>query len=226
MFAQLLASQPIRQRATAGVATSVTFHGFLVAAAVYATVGTPPMIESPAATHVVYVPVEPAPAPAPPPAQVNPIIAGPPTVSVPFTVPLTLPSVLPTLPTTGVELAPGTRFIVGAPTVPVTPSATPGSAYLAAQVEVEVALEKNSPVPRFPSALRAAGIEGDARFRFVVDTLGRVELATIERLSATREAFAMAVREALPRMRFRAAQVSGRPVRQLVELPFDFRVRR
>lgn len=226
MFAQLLASRPARQRSTAGAATSVTLHGFLVAAAMYATVGAPPVIDLSQPLIPIYHPPSVEPVRAPPSQPANPVVAGPPAVGVPIDVPLTLPTVPTTLPTGGPELLPGTRLVVGTPLAPPMPPVAPGSAYLAVQVEVEVALQGNSPVPRFPTALRAAGIEGSARFRFVVDTLGRVELATVERLSATRDAFAMAVREALPRMRFRAARAGGRPVRQLVELPFDFRVSR
>ena len=81
-------------------------------------------------------------------------------------------------------------------------------------------------MPRYPATMRAAGIAGSARFRFVVDTLGRVELATVERIESTHEAFAVAVRESLPRMRFRAACFGGRSVRQLVEFPIAFNIKR
>jgi TonB family protein len=70
------------------------------------------------------------------------------------------------------------------------------------------------------------GIDGSARFRFIVDSLGRVEMPSVEQVQATHDAFAFAVRNTLARMRFTPALVQGKPVRQLVELPFVFRVER
>lgn len=70
------------------------------------------------------------------------------------------------------------------------------------------------------------GVEGYARFRSVVDTAGRVEPASVEAIGASHEAFAFAVRSTLPRMRIRPGRVAGQPVRQLVELPFAFRISR
>jgi TonB family protein len=93
-------------------------------------------------------------------------------------------------------------------------------------VEVPAAIEKGSPLPRFPAVMRSAGMEGTARFQFVVDTLGRVELATVRELQSTHAAFALAVRGTLPLMRFTPARVGGRPVRQLVEFPIVFRMER
>jgi hypothetical protein len=74
--------------------------------------------------------------------------------------------------------------------------------------------------------MRFADVEGTARFQFVVDTLGRVELPSVRELERTRGAFGLAVRSALPRMRFTPALVGGRPVRQLVEFPIVFRIQR
>jgi TonB family protein len=101
-----------------------------------------------------------------------------------------------------------------------------GAPYLVKQVEVPAAIEKGSPLPRFPALMRSAGVEGAARFQFVVDTLGRVELATVREVESTNGAFAMAVRGTLPRMRFTPARVGGRVVRQLVEFPILFRIER
>ena len=81
-------------------------------------------------------------------------------------------------------------------------------------------------MPKYPNLLRSSGIDGTARMRFVVDTLGRAEMATAVDVDATNPAFAFAIRSTLPRMRFVPAQVGGRPVRQLVELPVVFHVGR
>ena len=224
MFAQLLASRPVRQQSTAGMVTSVGLHGFLVAAAVSATVATARTVDRTTAVATQYVELPPARPPATPPVHAPP--NGTPVVSVPITIPTLLPPLPAVQPGTPIDLLPSTRFIPGGTATPPGTGVEPGAAYLATQVEIEVALERHSPMPRFPASLRAAGIEGSARFRFVVDTLGRVEMASVERMEATHEAFAVAFREALHRMRFRAASVGGRPVRQLVEFPIAFRVRR
>ena len=78
--------------------------------------------------------------------------------------------------------------------------------------------------PRHPSLLQSAGVEGDVRAQFIVDTLGRVEQGSVRILESTHESFAQAVRDALLRARFVPAEVGGRKVRQLVEQPFSFKL--
>jgi protein TonB len=74
--------------------------------------------------------------------------------------------------------------------------------------------------------LQSAGLEGDVRAQFVVDTLGRVEQGSFRVLQTSHDLFAAAVREALSRARFKPAEVGGRRVRQLVEQSFTFRISR
>lgn len=93
--------------------------------------------------------------------------------------------------------------------------------YAAAQVE-RAASVLVAPRPAYPEMLRAAGIEGRVVVRFVVDSAGRVEPQSIEVVEASHALFERAVREALPRFRFAPAEVGGRRVRQLVELPIAF----
>lgn len=81
------------------------------------------------------------------------------------------------------------------------------------------------PVPRYPEALRSAGITGRVIAQFVVDTLGRAEPGSVEFLEATRAEFADAVRAVLPRMRFSPGEVGGRAVRTRVQIPFEFTLR-
>lgn len=226
MFTQLLASRPVRERSTGGMLASVTVHGFAVAAAVFATIGTTPGFTKPAVQNLVYQPpADPVPAaPAPPVHSVVP--PGAPIVSVPVSVPLTLPDVNFPPVRTLLDLPPSMRFVPGGIGTVGEPVTAPpaGIPYSAEQVEFPASIADNSPVPRFPSVLRGIGVEGFARFRFVVDTSGRVELASIEAVSASHEAFAFAVRSTLPRMRFRPGRVGGQAVRQRVELPFAFRI--
>jgi TonB family protein len=79
--------------------------------------------------------------------------------------------------------------------------------------------------PEYPASLRAAGLEGDVRVRFVVDSIGRVELESIAILETTHALFGDAVRRWLQRTRYAPAEVSGRPVRQLVEQRVGFTLR-
>jgi periplasmic protein TonB len=82
------------------------------------------------------------------------------------------------------------------------------------------------PRPRYPEQLRAAGVSGRVVVRFVVDTLGRVEPASIVVRESGHDLFEQSVRAVLPALRFVAAEVEGRKVRMLVELPFEFRLDR
>ena len=98
-------------------------------------------------------------------------------------------------------------------------------AFTAAEVDRPVVLRSRGE-PRYPAVLRAAGIEGRVVARFVVDTAGRVEPASIEVRASSHAGFAEAVHDVLRRARFQPASVGGRRARQLVELPFIFSLAR
>ena len=70
----------------------------------------------------------------------------------------------------------------------------------------------------------AKGIGGSVLATFVVNVDGRPDLDTYMALEASDSLFAQAVREALPRMKFRPAKINDKPVRQLVEQRFLFKV--
>ena len=99
-----------------------------------------------------------------------------------------------------------------------------GTVYVASELDEPVAFDPSSAAPAYPPELQQAGIEGSATMRFVVDTAGQADTATIEVLTATHPGFARAVREALPDMRFRPALLADRRVRQLVEQQFKFQI--
>lgn len=79
--------------------------------------------------------------------------------------------------------------------------------------------------PRYPESLRSAGIDGRVLVEFAVDTAGRVDLGTLKILSSTHELFTRAVKDALPGVRFRPAEVGGKHVTALAQMPFEFQVR-
>ena len=91
------------------------------------------------------------------------------------------------------------------------------------QVE-KVVQRVTASAPRYPDSMKGAGITGEVVVRYIVGTNGRVESGSIEIVSSTNRAFSDAVRTALMNARFRPAEVGGRPVRQLVEEPYTFKL--
>jgi hypothetical protein len=65
---------------------------------------------------------------------------------------------------------------------------------------------------------------GEVLFQFVIDTTGQAEMPTLRLLKSTNPQFALACRQALPNMRFVPAEYDGHKVRELVQLPFDFKL--
>lgn len=101
-----------------------------------------------------------------------------------------------------------------------------GGVYTAGFVEKAAAPRPGNPAPVYPAALRAAQIEGTVLARFVVDSVGHAESASIDFPEATHPQFAEAVRQSLLRSRYLPAMLDGRPVRQLVEQRFAFTISR
>ena len=79
-----------------------------------------------------------------------------------------------------------------------------------------------NPTPIYPARLRSAQLEGSVIARFVVDSVGRAEPASIDILQATHPLFADAVRQALLHSRYEPAMVGNHRVRQLVDQRFTF----
>lgn len=88
--------------------------------------------------------------------------------------------------------------------------------------EVVVSLGNVQPV--YPEAMRAAGVEGQVLVQFIVNEKGRVESGSIKIINSANPMFEASVRSALPRMKFKPATVNGRPVKQLVQQPFQFKL--
>ncbi len=78
------------------------------------------------------------------------------------------------------------------------------------------------PTPRYPEALRRAGVAGRVVLEVVVDTLGRVEPRSVSIVASPDPGFAAPARDYVLRALFRPAREHGRPVRVLVRLPIDF----
>ena len=100
----------------------------------------------------------------------------------------------------------------------------PDSVYSILTVEESATREQGSAAPVYPAELMATNVEGSVTARYVVDTTGRADPASIQILRETNPGFAKSVREAIPGMRFTPGMVQSRPVRQMVEQSFEFRL--
>ncbi len=105
-------------------------------------------------------------------------------------------------------------------------AAPPGGTFRADQVEKQVSVVPGSPPPRYPEMLRNSGVEGQVTAVFVVDEMGRAEEDSIRFARSDNPLFEDAVKQALRRMRFVPAEIGGRKVRQLVQMPFVFTLAR
>jgi protein TonB len=97
--------------------------------------------------------------------------------------------------------------------------------YMEFQVEKPV-VKIGGEAPDYPSSLKDSGVEGQVLAQFVVNESGRYEGGTLKILSSSNPAFTAAVKDALPRMRFSAAQIGGKKVQQLVQMPFQFHLQK
>lgn len=98
------------------------------------------------------------------------------------------------------------------------------SAYQIVEVDSAAERDPTSAAPVYPPDLESRGVEGHAILRFVVDSTGRIDMASVMTVEASAPEFDRAVRAAMPGMRFRPAKVGERPVRQLAEQLFRFEV--
>ena len=228
MFTTLLETSPRRARSQREAVTSIALHALLVTAALLTTANTGrARPESPSPQHVIFAPAPPI---AQPPREAsaphqstfaNPV-PGPVLVVIPpLEVPTGLPPVAPGDPSEWAQATVVTTVPGGAP--------APGNArdtWTGAQVDKQALAMPGSPVPAYPEFLRSSGVEGEVVIEFVVDTLGRVESGSLREVRSTHALFARSVEQVLPRLRFVPAEAGGRRVRQWVQQPFVFAIRR
>lgn len=81
------------------------------------------------------------------------------------------------------------------------------------------------PTPRYPAQLLGAGIGGEVRVRFDVDTTGRPLMSTFSVVSSPHALLTAAVRKVIPSMRFesaRSAAPESRGIIDRIEMGFQF----
>ena len=94
--------------------------------------------------------------------------------------------------------------------------------YFEFQVEKQVQQVPGTGNLRYPDALRTGNVQGEVLAQFVVDERGTIEPGSFKVLKSDHQLFSNAVETALPAMRFSAAEIGGKQVRQLVQQPFTF----
>lgn len=230
MFDSLLESRAKKQSRLSGSVVSTVVHALIVGAIVAVTANAGMTREEPAEPNVVFTPVDIP--PPPPPRNVDrvfapPLAKGRPALFPPVEIPSLIPPVNLELPVTNEQdwLVAGARggSPDGVANIAAVAAAIAGDrVFTRESVDRVVAMLPGSTAPRYPEMLRAAGIEGEVRAQFVVDTLGRADVATLRILQSDHPQFAESIRSALPRLRFAPAEVRGIRVRQLVQQPFRF----
>jgi protein TonB len=227
MLNRLLESKAKHEPPLSGAIASVAAHTALIGLAIYATARAH-VEPTPGVARPLYQVLarfatpssEPGPGIAAIVPRSSPVLVNP-------AVRITLPSM--DLPVPAVGLADFRRDPVGAPASFGAANTAPEGAYAtfrADQVEKQVSLMSASTLPRYPEALRMAGVGGQVVAQFVVDEEGRVEERTVRFRQSDNPLFEESVRTALGRMRFTPAEIAGKKVRQLVEMPFVFALSR
>ena len=240
MFDVLIASAAHREVRAGTVTTSMITHALLIMLAVSATRAAleNPRVLSADPAIMLFVPKPPPPPEPeakPEPPAVTPLAAEPPpkgfqTVVAPQDIPTEIPPVdlaqrpLDPRDFTGRGVEGGLASGVVGGTGTVNAASDMNAIYEASTRDdrFEQAVVVFQPVPRYPTALAAAGIEGKVAVEFVIDTAGKVERESIRVLESTHQAFEAAAREAMTGATFRPAHMSNRPVRQLTRQSIRF----
>ncbi|HEY6219486.1 MAG TPA: TonB family protein [Gemmatimonadaceae bacterium] len=233
MFNNLIESQAKKQKTTGGTVFSIVFHAVLIVLAVEGTLQAKSKYEKAKEQKVEFVQVkkeEP-----PPPKEEKPpppdiVVAPPPPKGFQIlSAPIKIPDVIPEIDLnkqatreedfTGKGVAGGrSNGVVGGVAAPLN-SDQPLFDF---QVEKPAASNPSNQPPSYPNQLRAANIEGQVVAKFVVDTTGRADMKTFEIVKSDHELFTSAVRNVLPNYRFFPAELGGKKVKQLVQMPFVF----
>ena len=233
MFQTLIESRVTRTRSFGGSMVSIVVHAGIVGGLVVATAqATVAHVAEQRETAVKFTAVAPPPPPPPTVREVftaAPVAKGFTVLQTPIDIPTSLPPVDLSAPPTNLDNftgigKPGGRAdgLEGASGV----APALNGVFLESEVEKPVMVLPGTAGPAYPETLRTAGIEGQVLAQFVVDTAGRVELATFQVLDRQHPLFVAAVRSALSRMRYLPAEARGARVAQLVQQSFHFTVRR
>jgi protein TonB len=233
MFGTLIESRASRQRRAGSSVASIVAHVAIIGSAVAATARQPEQPPKPVQVAILQFPTT---ALAEPPKTSMPAdvftsttaIAAPRALvlDTPLLVPTDIPPIDVNGPATPTDF--GNKRVVGAnylcdrdcPRVGAALDSVGRDSWTANDVMMRL---REAPVPpRYPETLRRAGIEGEVVVKFVVDTTGRVDMTSLEVVRATHDAFVLAVRESIAKLRFNPSMVGDRKVPALAMMPFHF----
>ncbi|HEX8941989.1 MAG TPA: energy transducer TonB [Gemmatimonadaceae bacterium] len=202
-------------------AFSIAIHGAMIALAVAATRPPTSMASDGLANRVVYLPPPNRP---PPPAGHSAVHyitlnqgagSGPGPSTMDARRPITMPEQ---------SRQAGKSRLDSATTAPTTGDANTDSVFTLLEVDSAVVRSASSAAPAYPLELLEKHVEGFVLARYVVDTTGFADAASLQVLKATDPGFERSVRDAIPYMRFSPAKIGALKVRQLVEQTFTFRI--
>ncbi len=88
--------------------------------------------------------------------------------------------------------------------------------------QFEPAVLVSQPAPRYPPVLRELGLSGRVLLRFIVNTTGRVDSASITVVESTHDGFEASARESVAAAIFHPARLGSHLVRQRAEQPIRF----
>ncbi len=237
MFNQLIESQPKKQKMAGGTLFSLVFHSSLIGAAVVVTANAGIADDKTKNQKIQFVemkkeppkPKEPPPPP-PPPKEVfkSPPPKGFQVLRAPVEIPIKIPDIDLTKKVTDEAdfSGKGVKGGIAKGVEGGTPQRIGNEPYFDFQVSKPVEPVPGTGAPRYPVIMRASASEGDVQAQFIVNEEGRAEIGSFKVLKASNEAFASAVRAALPQMRFYAAELEGKKVRQLARQSFQLKLDR
>ena len=102
-----------------------------------------------------------------------------------------------------------------------------GEVFLAAEVdETPQAIDGGACIGKFPPVMMSAGIPGKVVLQFIVNTDGRVDVATLKVISSTHKAFEEPAKQGITSAgcNFRPGKSRGQPVRVLVQQAVSFKI--
>jgi periplasmic protein TonB len=226
MFDHLIESKAKRSRSFVSLANSVIIHAVVISGAVYGTLHASEKMEKPKAEKIDFVKVkkdEPPPPKneePPPPLMKAPPPKGFQVLQAPIKIPDVIPQIDLSKKATDDADFSGKGVLGG--NSKGTEKVSSDQTYFEFQVEKQVQVAPGNGAPRYPDVLRSANVEGDVLAQFVVDTTGRADMSQFKALKSSHELFTQAVKGWLPNARFFPAEVGGKKVKQLVQMPFQF----
>ena len=200
---------------------SLVFHTIVIGGLVYATLtagGAGGGVE--ADTAMVYIQQETKQPDQPPPPQLEVQFKGFQTVVAPTDIPTNIPPVnlqehFDPRDFSGVGVEGGSASGL-------VPSA---DAVLSVDVVQEKPERLAGPLPVYPPLLQSAGIEGTVMVQAIIDTMGRVEPASLRITQTANPGFNESAKQMVLKSLFRPARVYGKAVRVLIQIPVNYTIR-